>query len=134
MRGVCSWRRGASFHLLAGDAQSPHRAHHRDLVPGVAASWRLDAAVSQRLSNCAKGLAPHRFEDRPEIGITGRCGFGDHLAEARIAENDTALLGLGQRIARAFRDQRTLFLREGRMSASVMANKKTSARVELYRF
>jgi hypothetical protein len=34
------------------------------------------------------------------------------------AENDATLLGLGQRIARAFRDQRTLFIREGRMSAS----------------
>jgi hypothetical protein len=38
----------------------------------------------------AKGLAPHRFEDRPEIGITGRCGFGDHLADFGVAENDAA--------------------------------------------
>jgi hypothetical protein len=32
---------------LASDAQSFQRAHHRDLVPGIAASRRLDAAVSQ---------------------------------------------------------------------------------------
>ena len=34
------------FLSLAPDAQSPHRAHDRDLVPGIAASRRLDAAIS----------------------------------------------------------------------------------------
>jgi hypothetical protein len=30
---------------LGSDAQSFHHAHHRDLVPGIAASWRLDAVI-----------------------------------------------------------------------------------------
>ena len=46
-----------SASALALDAQSPHRAHHRDLVPGIAAAWRLDAAVSQFLSNRAKSIS-----------------------------------------------------------------------------
>ena len=41
---------------LTRDTQSPHRAHDRDLVPGIAASRRLDAAISQRLRNLAEGL------------------------------------------------------------------------------
>src|SRR5262249_7279023 len=35
------------------DAQSPHHPHDRDLVPDIAAAWRLDAAVRQRLRNLA---------------------------------------------------------------------------------
>ena len=34
------------FLSLAPDAQSSHRAHDRDLVPCIAASRRLDAAIS----------------------------------------------------------------------------------------
>jgi hypothetical protein len=48
--------------------------------------------------------------------IAGRCGFGDHLADVGIDENDAWLPGLGKRILRAFRDQRTLFLRECRLN------------------
>ena len=33
---------------------------------------RLDAAISQRLCNPAIGPVPHRFQDRPQIGVTGR--------------------------------------------------------------
>jgi len=41
--------------FLGCDAQLFHRAHDRDRTPGIAASWRLDAAVSQRLRNLAIG-------------------------------------------------------------------------------
>jgi hypothetical protein len=34
----------------------------------------------------------HLFQDRPQGRVTGCCGFGDHLADVGIAENDTALL------------------------------------------
>ena len=43
------------FSSLGCDAQLLHRAHDRDRAPGIVASWRLDAAVSQRLRNLAIG-------------------------------------------------------------------------------
>jgi hypothetical protein len=50
---------------LLRDAQSLHRAHDGDLVPNIAASWGLDAAISQRLRDLAIGPAPHCFQKRP---------------------------------------------------------------------
>ena len=38
-------------HSFARDAQSFHHAHDRDLVPGIAASRRLDAATARALKS-----------------------------------------------------------------------------------
>jgi hypothetical protein len=53
------------FLSFTSEAQSPHRAHDRDLAPGIAAAWRRNVAIGQFHRDFPKWPVPHGFQDRP---------------------------------------------------------------------